>query len=221
MRFVLTLIALAISFSLLVAQVPPQQTTNVPPVLTVPQGAPLPVAPGTPPPPAPQAVPPGPPSPPGVPGIPVAQTIPLQTLTAQFTQARETALQLNKLLLPGKVWFMRAPGGELEVKAGLTYQGVVVALLRFDPQTGQVLPAGVNPHVYTGNLALAEVKKSLSAIAQRLKILPVAEFLEPEACWSFPVTYQNFIVAHVKIYYDGIHVVQDYPANQEMSFYGQ
>ncbi len=221
MRFILTLFALWASFCLAVAQVPPQQTTNAPPVLTVPQGAPLPTPPGTPLPPAPPAVPPGPPPPPGVPGIPVAQTIPLQTLLAQFAQAREIATQLNRLLLPGKVWFMRAPGGELEVKAGLTYQGVVVALLRFDPQNGQVLPAGVNPHVYTGNLSLNEVKKSLSAIVQNLKILPIAEFMEPEACWSFPVTYQDLIVTHVKIYYDGMHVVQDYAANQEMSFYGQ
>jgi hypothetical protein len=216
MRIALILIGLTISANFIAAQVPPQQTTHVPPVLTVPQGAP-----GVPPAPAPQVVPPGPPSPPGVPGIPVAQTIPLQTLTAQFEQAKETALQLNKLLLAGKVWAMCAPGGELEVKAGLTYQGVAVALLRFDPQTGQVLPTGVNPHVYTGNTSLTEIKKSLSAVVQNLKILPVAEFMEPEACWAFPVTYRNFIVAHVKIYYDGVHVVQDYGANQEMSFYGQ
>jgi hypothetical protein len=45
--------------------------------------------------------------------------------------------------------------------------------------------------------------------------------MEPEACWSFPVAMDNQIVAHIKIYYDGIHVVQDYSANQEMIFYGK
>jgi len=31
----------------------------------------------------------------------------------------------------------------------------------------------------------------------------------------------NIVVARVKIYYDGAHVLQDYAANQEMLFYGQ
>ncbi len=221
MKIVRTLLILGAGFCFVLAQVPPQQqTTTLPPVMMPPPGSPPPMAPGGVPP-APQVLPPGLPPPPAGPGIPVAQTIPLQTLTAQFSQAMQTATQVNRNLLPGKVWMMRAPGGELEIKGGLVYQGVAVAMLRFDPQSGQVLPAGVNPHVYSSNLPLTEFKKSLSAIVQNLKILPVAEFMEPEACWAFPVTYRNFIVAHVKIYYDGVHVVQDYGANQEMSFYGQ
>ena len=43
----------------------------------------------------------------------------------------------------------------------------------------------------------------------------------PEACWLFPVALGDTIVAHVKVYYDGIHIVQDYAGNQEMMFYGQ
>jgi len=162
-----------------------------------------------------------PPLPPGTAGIPVVQTIPTQTLLANLRQAVAIAENLNKLITPGKVWIMRAPAGEIEIKGGVLYQGVVVAVLRFNPIDGNILPLGVNPHVYQSNIQIQSIKSKLSSVIGNLKFLPAAEFMEPEACWSFPVAMGNSIVAHIKVYYDGIHVVQDFVANQEMTFYGQ
>ena len=158
--------------------------------------------------------------PPPATGIPVTQTIPAQTLLANINQAEQTALAACKLLAPGKVWIMRAPGGEAEVKAGLLYQNVAVAVLHFNPQNGTLLPLGVNPHIFQNAVDLKTIKNNLTGILKNLKILPAAEFMEPEACWSFPLAYNNRIIAHLKIYYDGVHVVQDFAANQEMTFYG-
>jgi len=172
-----------------------------------------------------QNIAPGQPAPqppnPGMQGVQVVQTIPTEILVTNLAQAVQTARKLNKLLTVGKVWLTRAPGGELELKAGLLYQGVVVAVLRLNPSDGSVLPLGVNPHVFQSRIPIQTVKSKLSAIVSQLKIMPVAEFTEPEACWSFPVALGNGLVAHVKIYYDGLHVLQDYVANQEMVFYGQ
>jgi len=191
---------------LLQQNVPPAPAAAVP-GLTPPQ-APLNVA-------APQA----PPAPPA--GIPLIQTIPVETLLNGLPAAAATAQKLAGQLQAGKVWLMRAPAGELEIKAGLLYQGVVVALLRVNPADGSLLPLGVNPHAYQSSVPLGDIKARLSGIIKQLHILPAAEFMEPEACWSFPLVYGNTIVTHVKVYYDGMHVLQDYMANQEMAFYGQ
>ena len=166
--------------------------------------------------------PPGnPPLPPGQAGIPIVQTIPAETILANLQQALTTTSNLNKLLSAGKVWFMRSPGGEIEIKGGILYQGVVVAVLHFNPLDGKVLPLGITPHVFQNNIEIGRVRSNLSAAIGNLKILPVAEFMEPEACWSFPVAFGNIIVAHIKVYYDGIHVIEDFITNQEMAFYGQ
>ena len=172
------------------------------------------------PPPAPGVQPAGVP-PISAPGIPVVQTIPAEKLLANLPQAIVTAQKLNKMITPGKVWVLRAPGGESEIKGGLLYQGVVVAVLRFSPLDGSVLPLGVNPHANRSNVRIQSIESGLSSVIGNLKVLPSAEFMEPEACWLFPVVMDNAIVTHVKIYYDGIHVVQDYAANQEMAFYGK
>lgn len=200
------------------------QQNSAPPLLMQQNIAPLlPLqGPGAPPPPGGGAGIPGtllPP--PGPAGIPVVQTIPAQTLLTNLPKAIATTETLNKLLTPGKVWIMRAPAGETEIKCGLLYQGVVVAVLHFSPLDGSLLPLGINPHAYQSDIRIQSIKSNLSTVIGNLKILPAAEFMEPEACWSFPVARGNTIVAHIKIYYDGIHIVQDYAANQEMTFYGQ
>ena len=166
--------------------------------------------------------PPGnPPLPSGQAGIPIVQTIPTETLISNLQQSITTTNNLNKLLSAGKVWFTRSPTGEIEIKGGVLFQGAVVTVLHFNPLDGRVLPLGINPHVFQNNIEISRVKSNLSAVIGNLKILPAAEFMEPEACWSFPVAIGNIIVAHIKIYYDGIHVLEDYIANQEMAFYGQ
>ena len=180
-----------------------------PPAALPPQPGMVPGQPGSP--------PPGP----GPQGVQIVQTIPVTTLLSHLSQAVQTVQKLNKLFTAGKVWMMRGPAGDVQLKAGVLYHGVAVAVLQFNPSNGRVLPLGVNPQVYQNNISLQTVKTNLSRILPQLKILPVAEFMAPETCWSFPVVLGNTVVAHVKIYYDGVHVVQDYAANQEMLFYGQ
>ncbi len=209
-------VALTATLAFVYAQNATVQQNGAPPLLM--QQYPAPAIP----PPAP-GMQPGPAgtSPAPVPGIPVVQTLPMKTLLANLPQAIATVQKLNKLMAAGKVWIMRAPAGESEIKGGLLYQGVVVAVLRFNPLDGNVLPLGINPHAYRSNVQIQSIKSALSSAIGNLKILPAAEFTEPEACWSFPVVLNNTIVSHIKVYYDGIHVVQDFAANQEMTFYGQ
>lgn len=202
------------------------QQNAAPPLLMQqsPPQAPLPVVAGqgpavpgqTPPPPAPPNTPPLP-----GPGIPIVQTIPAQMLLASLPRAVGTVQKLDKLLGAGKVWIMRGPGGEIEIKAGLLYQGVVVGVLRFNPADGTLLPLGINPHAYQSNIQLQEIKARLSSVIEKLRILQAAEFMEPEASWSFPVAMGNSIVARLKVYYTGTHIVQDFAGNQEMILYGQ
>ncbi len=211
-------IILTIFFRIGLCQNVTAQQNEGPPLLIQQNQVPPPpsISPGVPP-----AVPTPPPPPPPGQGIPIVQTIPTQTLLANLSQAVTTAMRVNKLLTPGKVWTMRLPAGEIDIKGALLYQGVALAVLHFSPSDGRVLPVGINPHVYQSTLNLQTVKSNMTSLAENLHILKAAEFIEPEACWSFPLAIGNIIVAHIKIYYDGIHVVQDFAANQEMTFYGQ
>ncbi len=200
---------------------------KTPPLIN--QQIPSPPAPPQPagsPPPPPPGYPPETPPPPGQPPTPPPppQVIPQggQSITYEGAQrAIETAKRARPYITPGKVWLWRGPGGEVIYKAGLVYQGAVIGVIEFDPSSGLPLPKGYKPYSLTPTLALEEVKKKLPSVVSELQVLPGAEYRAPESCWVIPLVFRGMIVAHIKIYYDGIHVVPDYPANQEMNFYGR
>ncbi len=196
----------------------------VPPVVG-PNSLPPGVAPG---PAAPLPAPvPGPPAPASGPGVPPpagpgrGRRAPARASLASLPAAVATVKEIEGRLLPGKVWALAGPAGETDCKAGVLYQGSVVAVLHFNPLNGEILPLGMRPPVCPETPQLDMVKVKLATIVQGLKILPVAQFREPEASWVFPVTCDSKIVAYLKVYYDGIHIVPDYPMTQEMARFGR
>ncbi len=211
-------------------QVSDAQSKGTPPLL-VQQAAAQPSfyqAPPSPPappsaPPMPDAVsgPPAAPPPPPHPFADLAHSMSVRELLGNLNAAVDTAGRMNGQLSMGRVWTMQLPRGEVDMKAGLMYRGTVVAVLHLNPEDGTVLPMGMPPRVCNTVMDMASIKARLSGVAGQLKVLDMAEFRGPEGSWSFPVVLGNTIVSHLKVYYDGIHIVPDYPADQEMTRYGQ
>jgi len=173
---------------------------------------------GQPPPPASRMTPAPPPPPqPGTPSSGVSQDI-----INNASLAVATAQKAKTYLSAGKVWSMTGPRGEVEVKAAIVYDGTAVAVLHFNPSSGSILPLGIDV-VETGvsPQTIENIKRNLPTIVSNLKILNGAEYRAPESAWCIPLAYKNMIVAHLKIYTDGIHIIPDYPANQEMQAYGK
>ncbi len=197
-----------------------------PPLLNTPSGpgygqTPPPPAGNVPPPPGSGMAPPPPPvgqvpPPPGGPLSGIQQNLPGNAVTAVAT-----ARKVKEYLTPGNVWIMTAPRGEVEVKAAIIYDGMAVAVLHFNPQDGALLPLGIHPRVFGVTPPLETIKRTLPSIVGDLEVLKGAEYREPENAWIIPLAYKSMIVAHLKIYADGIHILPDYPANQEMRAYGK
>ncbi|NPA25270.1 MAG: hypothetical protein GXO34_05545 [Deltaproteobacteria bacterium] len=195
------------------------------------QPAPPPIPPAVGPNPAPPGVAPGPAAPPPAPapgpGVPPpagpgrGRMAPARVSLASLSAAVATVKEIEGRFLPGKVWALAGPAGETDCKAGVLYQGSVVAVLHFNPLNGEILPLGMRPPVCPETPQINMVKAKLATIVQGLKILPVAQFREPEASWVFPLTCDSKIVAYLKVYCDGIHIVPDYPMIQEMARFGR
>ena len=142
------------------------------------------------------------------------------SLPSDFLRNASTAVQtahsLKALLKPGKVWISKTPRGEVVIKAALMYEGVPVGSLEFDPITGEILPKGYHPSTFNQKIPLEKVKHKVQEIIPKLSVLNGAEFRMPESCWVVPLAIDGKIVSHVKIFYDGKHVVPDYPLENEL-----
>ncbi|WP_456371015.1 hypothetical protein [Thermodesulfatator atlanticus] len=89
--------------------------------------------------------------------------------------------------------------------------------LEFDPLTGKLLPKSYHPPVFQNQVSPAKIKSLAAAkIIPQLKVLEGVKFRMPESCFVVPFAYQNLIVGELKIYYDGVHVVPDYPLDSEI-----
>ena len=208
------------------ASSPAEQTPpGAPPLVQVPGAVPrvpppapaAPVAP--PPPPAPEAGQAVPPAPPGGPLPPPAPVVSVDLSKAPL--AVQTAGRARPYLSVSSSWATRGPRGEVDLKTALVYEGLAVAILHFDPQTGQVLPKGYHSWAFQQAVSAQDVAKRAQEILGNLEVLSGAEYREPEACWVVPLAYQGRIVAELRVSYDGTGIVPDIPATQEMQTYGK
>ncbi len=187
----------------------------VPPSGAAAPGVPVPPPPGTPAPGLP-APPPGTAPPAGNSPVYSSADITPENVRKVLSTARE----LRKYLKVGKIWVLKGPGGELEVKGAIMYRGSVVSVVEFSPVDGAVLPAEYRSAVYQSDISRQAIEAQFNKIVNDMKILNGAWFRQPEASWIVPVAYNGEIIAFLRIYYDGIHVVPDYNASREMAYYG-
>ena len=148
---------------------------------------------------------------------PIVNSLPLNNAS----HAVETAKKAKELFTAGKIWTVTGPRGETDVKAAILYEGIVVAVLHFNPIDGSLLPIGFHPLTSGATVQIESIRNNLPKLINSLEVLNGAEYREPESVWAVPLAYKGMIVAHLKIYMDGIHIVPDYPANQEMKAYGR
>ena len=64
------------------------------------------------------------------------------------------------------------------------------------------------------------IKKQCYLIVNHIKVLEGVWYREPEGCWIIPLVYQEEVIASLKIYYDGEHIIPDYEATNDMAYYG-
>ncbi len=140
-------------------------------------------------------------------------SVPLENATKAVQTVREAMTYFS----PGKTWIKLAPTGEVEIKGAILYKGTVIATMEFSPLDGQVLPKGYRIPAEDAQISLNVIKQYLRDIVPALLIVAGAEFRDPDKYWIIPLVYANKIVAHIKVYYDGVHIVPDYPADQEMA----
>ncbi len=138
----------------------------------------------------------------------------------KIQQVLSTVKEVRQYLKSGKIWILKGPGGELEIRGGIMYQGAVVSVINFSPVNGSVLPAEYRPVIYQENVSLEKIKDQFEKIVNNMQILEGVWFSQPEACWIVPIAYRGEVIASLKIYHDGIHVIPDNNASREMAYYG-
>ncbi|WP_457569570.1 hypothetical protein [Desulfurobacterium sp.] len=183
-----------------------------PPILPEPSAVPPAAQPGQTPPPPPPAQAPGIPPPPMQTPPPPAP--PLEVV-ATAEKAVETVKEAKPFFTAGKIWQTINPKGGIELKGAVVYEGRIVAVLKFDPVTGTVLPEGFTTPARNISVPPELLRKEHERVIREIVVLDGAEYREPERCWVVPLSFKGKIVGRVKISDDGRFIIPDYPAEHE------
>ena len=116
----------------------------------------------------------------------------------------------------GNVFLKREPRGELIVKGVLSFNGMPVAALRFNPASGALMPKGLHPLPCDAPDSLEKFRAELGILVKSVKVMPGAEFREPEFCWAVPLVHSGRIVADIKISGSGDQVIEDRKLVEEL-----
>ncbi|HII61323.1 hypothetical protein [Pyrococcus horikoshii] len=104
------------------------------------------------------------------------------------------------------------------VDVPILYLNFAIDRLHYDPKKERPLPKGCPRSSRAGEVG--EIEEKVEKILEEAKILPAAEFREPENCWIVPVAWKSFIILHIRVSADGKEIIPDYRLTEEIRRHG-
>ncbi|KUH34522.1 hypothetical protein APY94_01505 [Thermococcus celericrescens] len=104
------------------------------------------------------------------------------------------------------------------VDVPVLYLNFAIDRLHYDPERRIPLPKG-RPRS-SRPFEVEGIAEEAERILKEVRVLPAAEFREPENCWVVPVAWRSFVVLHVRISADGKEIVPDYGLTEEIRRHG-
>ncbi len=122
-----------------------------------------------------------------------------------------------KLFTAGPPIIHRGPAGEIHVDVPLMYNGYALDRIHYDPYTNTFSPKGRPVHAINVQISRDTVWQLSKQYVKELYVIEAVEYREPEDVWVVPLAWRCFIVAHIKVSYDGEELVPDYPLTEEIT----
>ncbi|MCX7965539.1 MAG: hypothetical protein N2596_02800 [Syntrophorhabdaceae bacterium] len=139
------------------------------------------------------------------------------TITAE--QAISTVKSALPKLTAGNSYVKTGKRGEKKLEVPLILDGNIISRIRLNPATGEILPKGFDPMVYTVS---ASSDQALKIVQQALPNLDVASVsLGKQGEWKVDLTLKKAIVAHIKVNSNTGIILPDLKANRDASIYSK
>ena len=153
-------------------------------------------------------------------GPPVKGSPPGKGLSMELARkAIETAKEALQYLMVGPPIIRYGPAGEVHVDVPLMYHGYAIDRVHFDPLANTPSPKGRPARAWNVRVSAEAVRSTMESIVSELRVLDAAEFREPENAWAIPIAWRNYLIAHIKVSYDGSEIIPDYGLTEEVRRY--
>ncbi|MCX7634634.1 MAG: hypothetical protein N2Z74_02685 [Syntrophales bacterium] len=133
------------------------------------------------------------------------------------TVTAEQALATVKAALPrltaGKAFVKTGKRGERNLEVALVLEGNIVAKIRLNPATGEILPKG---HKVQATQVLASREQAVTIVQQAIPNLEVASVqLGKQGEWKVDLTLKKAVVASIKVHGGDGSILPDWKASRD------
>ncbi|MCX7981717.1 MAG: hypothetical protein N2572_02255 [Syntrophales bacterium] len=137
------------------------------------------------------------------------------TITAE--QALSTVKSALPKLTVGNSYVKTGKRGEKNLEVPLIYEGNIVARIRLNPATGEILPKGFETDV---NSVSASPEQSVKIVQQALPNMDAASVsLGKHGEWKVGLILKKAVIAHIKVNGQTGSILPDWKAARDASLY--
>jgi hypothetical protein len=134
-------------------------------------------------------------------------------------QAKATVSAAIPKLSVGKPFTKQGKQGDIKFEVPLSLEGKIVAKVRLNPATGEILTKGQNPFVQKLSVTPEQGTKAVEGMVKDLQVGP--SWLGKQGEWKVPLLYKGAIVAEIGVHGQDGSILPDWKASKDATMFGK
>ncbi len=134
-------------------------------------------------------------------------------------QAKATVSAAQPKLAVGKPFTKQGKQGDIKLEVPLAWEGKIVAKVRLNPATGEILTKGQNPFVQKLSVTPEQGTKAVESVVKDLQV--GAAWLGKQGEWKVPLLYKGAIVAEMGVHGQDGSILPDWKASKDATMFGK
>jgi len=134
-------------------------------------------------------------------------------------QAKSTVSSAISKLSVGQPFTKQGKQGDIKLEVPLMLEGKIVAKMRMNPATGEILIKGQNPFIQKLSVTREQAAQTVQGIVKDLQVGP--PWLGKQGEWKVPLLYKGAVVAEMGVHGQNGSILPDWKASKDATMFGR
>jgi len=134
-------------------------------------------------------------------------------------QAKSTVSSAIPKLAAGKPFSKQGKQGDIKLEVPLSLEGKIVAKVRLNPATAEILTKGQQAFVQKLSVTPEQAVKAVQGVVNELQV--GAAWLGKQGEWKIPLLYKGAIVSEIGVHGQDGSILPDWKASKDATMFGK
>lgn len=134
-------------------------------------------------------------------------------------QAKATVTAAIPKLSVGKPFTKQGKQGDIKLEVPLTLEDKIIAKVRLNPATGEILTKGQKGFVQKLSITPEQAVQAVQGVVNEMQV--GAAWLGKQGEWKVPLLYKGAIIAEVSVHGQNGSILPDWEASKDATMFGK